>query len=144
MLADALALADTEEPELIVSMATLTGAARVALGPDLPALFTRSDALSEALSAAAAEEADPLWRLPLWPPYDKLIASKIADVNHISGGPHAGAITAALFLAEFVDDTRWAHIDIAGPAYLKKENAYCGPGGSGFGVRLLIELLERV
>ncbi|ODN66105.1 Peptidase B [Methylobrevis pamukkalensis] len=113
ILADALALADEEETDLIVDMATLTGAARVALGPDLPPVYTRDDALAADLAAAGDRVGDPSWRLPLWAPYDKLLASKVADVNHISPGGFAGSITAALFLGRFVEKTRsWLHADI--------------------------------
>ena len=113
ILADALALADEDQPDLLLDFATLTGAARVALGPDLPALFTPDDALADALQAAARAQDDPLWRLPLWEPYAEMLASPIADVNNSSEGGFAGAITAALFLQKFVSQTRsWAHIDL--------------------------------
>jgi leucyl aminopeptidase len=110
--ADALALADEEAPELIVDMATLTGAARVALGPELPPLFTHDDRLAADFARHAEAERDPLWRLPLWRPYESMLDSKTADINNV-GGPQAGAITAALFLNRFVTATRaWAHFDI--------------------------------
>jgi len=113
ILCDALAEASTEQPEMLVDAATLTGAARVALGPELPALFCNDDKLAAALIAAGAAEDDPLWRMPLWRPYRKLIDSKVADVNNVSESPHAGAITAALYLQEFVDPgIPWAHIDV--------------------------------
>jgi leucyl aminopeptidase len=113
VLADALALGDEEAPEIMVDAATLTGAARVALGPDLPPLYTDDDAFAEALLAHAKAEHDPLWRMPLWNAYDELLSSKIADVNHISGGAFAGSITAALFLRRFVEKAKaWAHLDI--------------------------------
>jgi leucyl aminopeptidase len=113
VLADALALADEEAPALIVTMATLTGAARVAVGPDLPALFTDDDRLAGELHRHGLAENDPCWRLPLWRPYDALLDSKIADVNHISGGPFAGAVTAALFLRRFVERaSAYAHFDM--------------------------------
>jgi leucyl aminopeptidase len=113
ILADALALADEEGPDLLVDMATLTGAARVALGPDLPPVYTRDDGFAAELAAAAARVADPLWRMPLWAPYDQLLSSKVADVNHISSGPFAGSITAALFLGRFVERARtWLHADV--------------------------------
>ncbi|BBE72871.1 leucyl aminopeptidase family protein [Oharaeibacter diazotrophicus] len=113
ILADALAFADEEAPEVLVDMATLTGAARVALGPDLPPVYTRDDDFAAELAAASAAVADPCWRLPLWPPYDDMLKSKIADVNHISGGSYAGSITAALFLGRFVEKARtWLHADI--------------------------------
>jgi leucyl aminopeptidase len=82
--------------------------------------------------------------LPLPEDYKELLKSDFADINNMPSSRYGGAITAALFLAEFADKTRWAHIDIAGPAYLKKENAYCGPGGTGFGVRLLVEVLGNL
>jgi leucyl aminopeptidase len=113
ILCDALAEAATEKPALLVDMATLTGAARVALGPELAALFCNDDALAEALLAAAKAEDDPLWRMPLWRPYRKMIDSKIADLNNVSESPHAGAVTAALYLQEFVEpDVPWAHLDV--------------------------------
>src|SRR5579871_5209670 len=113
ILCDALAEASTENPALLIDMATLTGAARVALGPELAALFCNDDGLANALLAAAEAEEDPMWRMPLWRPYRKMIDSKIADLNNVSEGPHAGAITAALYLQEFVDPgISWAHFDV--------------------------------
>ena len=113
ILCDALAEGATEKPALLVDMATLTGAARVALGPELAALFCNNDALAEALLAAAQTEDDPMWRMPLWRPYRKMIDSKIADLNNVSESPHAGAVTAALYLQEFVEpDIPWAHLDV--------------------------------
>lgn len=113
ILADALALADEEEPDLVIDFATLTGAARVALGPELPAFMTDDEALAADVARLSAQVHDPVWRMPLWKPYDRLLESKIADVNHISGGPHAGAITAALFLRRFVSKAKaWAHFDV--------------------------------
>ena len=113
VLADALAEADEEKPDLIVDMATLTGAARVALGPDLPAVFTPDNDLAAALSAHGGMERDPSWRLPLWPPYARMLDSKVADLNNVSDGAFAGAVTAALFLQRFVAETRrWVHVDL--------------------------------
>jgi leucyl aminopeptidase len=113
VLGDALALADEEAPDLIVDMATLTGAARVALGPDLPPLFTRDDVVANALQNHGLREHDPLWRMPLWPPYDTMLDSKIADVNNVSSGGFAGAITAALFLNRFVENAKsYVHLDV--------------------------------
>src|SRR5690606_32213289 len=103
---DALALADEEAPELMIDMATLTGAARVALGPDLPPFFTRDDGLAEALAAASVEVADPLWRMPLWAPYDSKLSSKVADFNNVTSDGFAGAVTAALFLQRFVEKAK--------------------------------------
>jgi leucyl aminopeptidase len=113
ILADALALADEEAPELIIDMATLTGAARIALGPDVVPFYTDDDALASALAQSAAAESDPLWRLPLWGPYDQMLDSKVADVNNVSAGGFAGSITAALFLRRFVSAAKaWLHFDI--------------------------------
>jgi len=112
VLADALALADEEAPALIVDMATLTGAARVALGPELPPFYTHDDALAADLMRHAQAERDPMWRLPLWRPYGAMLESKVADINNV-GGSFAGSITAALFLNRFVTATKaWAHFDI--------------------------------
>ena len=113
ILADALALADEEQPELIADMATLTGAARVALGADIPPFYTDDEELAFMLAGCAASENDPLWRMPLWRPYDQLLESKVADVNNVSSGNFAGSITAALFLRRFVAATKaWLHCDI--------------------------------
>ncbi len=113
ILADALALADEEAPELLVDYATLTGAARVALGPELPPFYCHDEGLAQEIARLALAVNDPVWRMPLWPPYDALLDSKIADVNHISGGGMAGSVTAALFLNRFVEKTAsYAHFDI--------------------------------
>jgi leucyl aminopeptidase len=113
ILADALALADEETPELIVDVATLTGAARVALGPDLPPFYTEDEMLAADLSRCAESENDPLWRLPLWRPYQSMLDSKVADLNNVTTGGFAGSITAALFLRRFVEAAkRWLHIDV--------------------------------
>jgi leucyl aminopeptidase len=113
ILCDALAEASTEKPELLVDMATLTGAARVALGPELAALFCNDETLACGLLDAAAAEEDPMWRMPLWRAYRKMIDSKIADINNVSESPHAGAVTAALYLQEFVEPgIPWAHFDV--------------------------------
>jgi leucyl aminopeptidase len=113
ILADALALADEEAPELIVDMATLTGAARVALGPEVPPFYTDDDALAGELTRHAGAENDPLWRLPLWRPYDEMLDSKVADVNNVAAGGFAGSIIAALFLRRFVENAKaWLHLDI--------------------------------
>jgi leucyl aminopeptidase len=115
ILADALALADEESPELLVDFATLTGAARVALGPELPPFFTRDDALAGDIQATGVVVNDPVWRLPLWSPYDKGLESKVADLNNVSPGGFAGSITAALFLNRFVQATTgYVHFDIYG------------------------------
>jgi leucyl aminopeptidase len=113
ILADALALADEESPELLVDMGTLTGAARVALGPDLPPFYTDDDALAAELVRHGRTENDPLWRLPLWRPYDQMLDSKVADMNNIASGGFAGSIICALFLNRFVAAAKaWLHFDI--------------------------------
>jgi leucyl aminopeptidase len=113
ILCDALAEASDEKPEMIVDCATLTGAARVALGPELPALFCNDDGFANALISAGQAEDDPMWRLPLYKPYRRMIDSKVADLNNVSDGPQGGAITAALYLNEFVDPkVPWAHLDV--------------------------------
>ncbi|PTW62838.1 leucyl aminopeptidase [Breoghania corrubedonensis] len=115
VLADALALADEENPDLIIDMATLTGAARVALGPQVMPFYTDDDGFADAVSGAADQVADPVWRMPLWKPYSKMLESKVADINHVSTGGFAGSITAALFLSRFVENAgTWAHFDIFG------------------------------
>ena len=115
ILADALAYADEEEPDLLIDMGTLTGAARVALGPDLPPFYTSDEALALDVARCAREENDPLWRMPLWPPYDAWLDSKVANLNNAPSGGFAGSITCALVLQRFVSDTtRWLHVDIYG------------------------------
>ncbi|WP_018632375.1 leucyl aminopeptidase family protein [Neomegalonema perideroedes] len=115
ILADALTEADSEAPQILVDFATLTGAARVALGPQLPPLFTDDEALASELLAAGSALADPLWRMPLWPGYETDLVSPVADLNNAPGGGFAGAVTAALFLKRFVKRAEaWAHLDIYG------------------------------
>ena len=115
VLADALALADEEKPELLVDLGTLTGAARVALGPDLPPFYTNDETLAADVARCAKGENDPLWRMPLWPPYDSWLDSKVADINNAPGGTFAGSITCALFLQRFVEQAKsWLHVDIYG------------------------------
>jgi leucyl aminopeptidase len=113
ILADAMALAEEEKPELIADMATLTGAARVALGTEVVPFYTDDEALATELSECAKAENDPLWRLPLWRAYDQLLDSKVADVNNVSQGGFAGSITAALFMRRFATEAKaWLHFDI--------------------------------
>ena len=115
VLADALALADEEKPDLLIDLGTLTGAARVALGPDLPPFYTNDETLAQDVARCAREENDPLWRLPLWPPYDAWLDSKVANVNNAPSGTFAGSITCALFLQRFVEAAKsWLHVDIYG------------------------------
>jgi leucyl aminopeptidase len=112
ILADALALADEEKPALIIDFATLTGAARVALGPDVPPFFTDDDALAGTLMRFGNSEQDPVWRLPLWAPYEAMLDSKVADTSNVGSGGQAGAITAALFMRKFVTASTWLHLDV--------------------------------
>ncbi|HLY56079.1 MAG TPA: leucyl aminopeptidase family protein [Stellaceae bacterium] len=142
VLCDALAEASSESPALLIDMATLTGAARTALGPDLPALFANNDAAAIALVAAGQEEADPLWRMPLWKPYRKLLDSKVADINNASDSPFAGAITAALYLQEFVEpEIPWIHID----TFAWNPTARPGrpEGGEALALRALYRMLRQ-
>lgn len=113
ILADALADADAESPDMMIDLATLTGAARVALGPELPALFSTDDAFADLVLRTGLIVNDPAWRLPLWAPYRKMMASKIADINNSNESGMAGSITAALFLKDFVERTKsWTHFDV--------------------------------
>ena len=113
ILCDALHEGASEKPAMMVDCATLTGAARVALGPDLPALFCNDDKLANALIAAGEAVTDPMWRMPLYAPYRQMLSSKVADINNVSAGAFGGSITAALYLKEFVsDDVPWAHFDM--------------------------------
>ena len=115
VLADALALACEEKPDLLIDMGTLTGAARVALGPDLPPFYTNDETLAQDVARFANRENDPLWRLPLWPAYDAWLDSKVADLNNAPSGGFAGSITCALFLQRFVENAKsWLHVDIYG------------------------------
>jgi leucyl aminopeptidase len=134
VLCDALALADAERPDLIMDFATLTGAARVALGPELPALFGSDDQLVADLARVAAAEHDPLWPMPLWAGYDDELGSKIADLNNVAASGFAGAIFGALFLKRFVTDTpNWVHIDLY--AWNPKERPGRGVGAEAHAVR---------
>jgi leucyl aminopeptidase len=142
VLCDLLAEADREQPALLIDCATLTGAARVALGPDLPAMFTPDDQLAADLLAAGATAFDPLWRLPLHQPYRELIDSPIADLNNAAAGGMAGSITAALFLAAFVEQTTaWAHFDLY--AWNQKDRPGRPKGGEASALRALFTAIER-
>ncbi len=140
ILADAISYAiEQYKPDVLIDLATLTGACVVALGEKIAGVFTADDDLADAMIASGRKTHERCWRLPLPDDYKELLKSDVADTNNMSSTRYGGAITAALFLSEFAKETRWAHIDIAGPAYSKKSNAYCGPGGTGFGVRLLCD-----
>ena len=138
VLADALTLADEDKPALIADFATLTGAARVALGPDVPAFFTDDDELAAELMSSSATENDPVWRLPLWRPYETMLESKVADINNV-GGSQGGAITAALFMRRFVAAKSWLHVDLF--AWTASAKAGRPEGGDLQSARALYALL---
>ena len=142
VLADAMALADEEAPDTLVTLATLTGAARTALGPDLPALFTDDEAMAAELGEIGQAIGDPVWRLPLWPGYERHLDSEVADMNNVYESPFAGAITAALFLKRFQKKARrFAHLDIYGWRPAPRPT---GPkGGEPQAARALAELFRR-
>lgn len=145
ILADAMAYADWRfKPEVMIDVATLTGACVVALGEKIAGVFSKDEALQSNLVASGHRTHERCWPLPLPEDYRELLKSSVADIGNMPSSRYGGAISAALFLSEFVGQTRWAHIDIAGPAYHKKEGAYCGPGGTGFGVRLLMDWLMNL
>lgn len=132
------------KPAMMIDLATLTGACIVALGEKIAGVFSPSRPLAKLISACGRTTHERCWQMPLPDDYKELLKSDFADLKNVSASRWGGAITAALFMSEFVGDTPWAHIDIAGPAYAKKANSYCGPGGTGFGVRLLCELLNKI
>ena len=134
VLADGLGLAADFEPELIVDIATLTGACKVALGPGIGGLLSNNDDAAATVEAAARAAGEKMWRMPLDPEYKSLVDSDIADMKN-TGGRWGGTITAALILSEFVDDDMpWVHLDVAGPARAESTEHYITKGGSGFGV----------
>ena len=131
-------------PQTLIDLATLTGACVVALGEKIAGIFSFDDKLAENIILSGQKTHERCWRMPMPDDYKELLKSDFADLNNVGSTRYGGAITAALFLSEFVEDTSWAHIDIAGPAYAKKESSYCGVGGTGFGVRLLLDVMERL
>jgi leucyl aminopeptidase len=142
VLADALTKAGESEPELIVDFATLTGAARVALGPDLPALFSNNDELADQLARSGKEIADPTWRMPIWDAYEEMLKSDVADLANAAGSPMAGAVVATMFLKRFVPkETPWAHLD----TYAWRDKAKPGrpKGGEALGLRAFFAVLEE-
>jgi leucyl aminopeptidase len=142
VLADALALAQEENPDHIISMATLTGAARVAVGPDLAPFYTDNDSFAESLARAAMVQADPVWRLPFHAPYEAMIEPGVADLDNAPKGGFAGSITAALFLRRFVETPNYTHFDIYG---WQPSDAPARPkGGVGQGIRALLATLEAL
>ena len=142
ILCDTLTYAVEKKPDLIVDFATLTGAARVALGPELPALFANRDDLAAAALAAGTREADPLWRLPLWQPYSRMLESSIADIANSGSSRHAGAITAALYLQRFVPDAQaWMHVDVY--AWNDADRPGRPKGGEAQGLRAFFAMLKE-
>jgi leucyl aminopeptidase len=142
ILADALARAAEAKPELMIDFATLTGAARVALGTELPALFCNDDQLASDVLASGTSTSDPLWRMPLWPGYRKMIEGKVADITNSPEGGYAGAITAALFLERFVpESTPWAHIDVMAWNIASKPGR--PEGGEAMGLRAFTDMLLK-
>ena len=141
ILADALTYAKRYEPKLVIDLATLTGACIIALGHQATAVLGNDQELVQALLNAGEKSGERLWQLPLWEEYDPLIKSSVADVKNTGGRP-AGTITAAAFLKKFAKDFRWAHLDIAGTAWRDQDQPYTPKGGTGVGVRLLIEFLH--
>jgi leucyl aminopeptidase len=137
-----MALADEESPQSLFVFATLTGAARVALGPDLPAMFTNDDAFAAEMVATSAGVGDPVWRLPLWPGYDAKLESPVADINNVWEAPFAGSITAALFLKRFAKKAqRFAHFDLFG--WRPLPNALGPRGGEPQTARALFTVLAK-
>jgi leucyl aminopeptidase len=145
ILSDAISyILKEDKPDILIDVATLTGACVVALGERIAGLFSPDDELAANILESAEKTGERCWRLPLPEDYREYMKSEFADISNMSSSKYGGAITAALFLSEFVKDTKWAHIDIAGPAYVKKETDYCGAGGTGFGVRLLCDLIKKL
>jgi len=142
VLADGLSLGAESEPDLMVDLATLTGACKVALGPKIAGLFAADDGAADQVAAAARRAGERVWRMPLPDDYRVDIDSELADMKNVASHRYGGAIHAALFLREFVGETPWVHLDIAGPAWPAKVEHYQTEGASGFGVRTLIALAE--
>ena len=142
VLGDALALASRTRPDALVDLATLTGACRIALGSLLAGVMGNDQALVDRLLAAGRAAGEPLWQLPLVREYREELKSPIADLKNVGG--EAGSIIGGLFLQEFVDGVRWAHLDIAGPAFTEKDLPHAPRGATGFGVRLLVRFLEAM
>ena len=143
ILADALTYAKRYQPKLVIDLATLTGACIIALGHQATAVLGNDQDLVQSLLDAGEKSGERLWQLPLWDEYDQLIKSSVADVKNTGGRP-AGTITAAAFLKKFANDFRWAHLDIAGTAWRDQDQPYIPKGGTGVGVRLLIEFLHNL
>ena len=143
ILADALSLAVEDKPDAIIDLATLTGACVVALGEGVAGLMGTNDSWSTQVQAAADTAGESVWPLPLPEKYRKMLDSEVADMKNISHGGYGGALTAGLFLKEFAGDIPWVHLDIAGPARAGADDGYLVRGGTGFGVRTLVELASN-
>jgi leucyl aminopeptidase len=144
ILADGIGIVRRYEPDLIVDVATLTGAAHVALGDKIAAVFASDEDVASSVLTAASRAGEHFWELPLFKDYKKSIESDVADLKNISGGRYGGAIIAALFLSSYVDDEKWAHLDIAGPARSRETAGEHVKGASGVGVRTLVELARSM
>jgi len=145
ILIDAISYAVKKyKPETLIDIATLTGSCVVALGEKIAGVFSSDDELAQSIIRSGEKTYERCWHMPMPDDYKEELKSDFADIKNIGSSRWGGAITGALFLSEFVGDTRWAHIDIAGPSYMKKGNAYCGVGGTGFGVRLFCDLLKKL
>ena len=144
ILADGLSLAVERQPDAIIDVATLTGAAVVALGSSMGAVMGSDQALVDAVLAAAETAGEPMWQLPLVADYESQIDSDIADIKNIGSPGEAGSITAGLFLQRFTGDIPWAHLDIAGPARADKATGYIAKGGTGFALRTLLTYLRSL
>jgi leucyl aminopeptidase len=140
VLADGLGLVRRHEPDMVVDVATLTGAMRVSLGDKITGYFASDPETSEKIRAAASTAGEHFWEMPLFRDYRKSLDSSVADIKNVSGSRYGGAITAALFLAEYAGDGSWAHLDIAGPALARENNGDMVKGASGVPVRTLVEL----
>lgn len=132
------------KPHTVIDIATLTGACVIALGEKIAGVLSFDDELAKAIELSGKKTYERCWRLPMPDDYKELLKSDLADIKNISSSRWGGAITGALFLSEFAKNARWAHIDIAGPAFIKKKHAYCSAGGTGFGVRLFCDLLNKL
>jgi len=144
VLADGLVIAQEREPDVIIDVATLTGAAVVALGRGMAAVLSNDDAVASAILAASEAVTEPMWRLPLVDDYRRQLDSEVADLKNIGSPGEAGTITAGLFLQHFVGEIPWAHLDIAGPSRSEKSSGYTPKGGTAFSLRTLLEYLRRL
>ncbi|HCU31985.1 TPA: leucyl aminopeptidase, partial [Candidatus Uhrbacteria bacterium] len=142
-LADTLTFAKRQKPDFMIDVATLTGACMIALGEEIAGVMSNRSGLAQEILSAAKIAGEKLWELPLEKNYKQLLKSEIADLKNI-GGKYGGTLTAGLFLQEFVGEVPWAHLDIAGPAFAEKPlNIYTKYGGTGFGVRTLLEIVGK-